>query len=47
MAVLIALETHIAGEVIQFNIVRVDGSLLAESILKIVIVELKLEWQVC
>lgn len=45
MAVLIALETHIAGLVIHFNIVRVDGSLLAESILKIVIVELKLEWQ--
>ena len=44
MAVLISLETHIEGEIIHFDIVREDSSLLAESILKIIVVELILEW---
>ena len=40
MAVLVALETHIEGLIVQFNIVGENGSLLAKSILKIIIVEL-------
>ena len=46
MAILISLETHVEGLVVHFNIVREDGSLLAESIFKVIIVELILKRQV-
>ena len=46
MAVLITLESHIEGLVVHFNIVGENGSLLAESIFKIVVVKLIHERQV-
>ena len=46
MAVLIALESHIKGLVVHFNIVGENASLLAERILKIIVVKLIHERQV-